>query len=87
MMEDILAFVRVQQERRRDILEEACERMLTNPRGWGVLVVDEEVINFRDLKGELSYTAGLHPGVPFGHIFQFPSEAAVDRWQDRGCPR
>jgi hypothetical protein len=70
-------------------LEEMAERMLTDPEGRGIMVIldpmasfDEQLMRFTGTR-----TYRLDPGVPFGHIFEFPSEAAVDEWRARGCPQ
>jgi hypothetical protein len=60
-------------------LETMAERMLVDPAGRGIMVVLDSEAGTR--------TYRLDPGVPFGHIFEFPSQDAVERWRDLGCPR
>jgi hypothetical protein len=65
-------------EQAHKTLEEMCERMLVDPEGRGVMVVlDSE---------SLTRTYSLSEYVPWGHIFEFPSQDAVERWHDRGSP-
>lgn len=57
--------------RHNDILERACERMLTDPRGWGVLA-HESVMKFSfdgpTYSARVEYRVCLSPSVPFGQI-------------------
>jgi hypothetical protein len=59
-------------------LEEMVERMLTDPESRGIMVVLDQEQQTRSYR--------LDADIPFGHIFEFPSLAAVDEWRARGCP-
>lgn len=50
-------------------VEAACERMLTDPRGWGVLVTTTYA-SFDPASGKIgaSWSVDLSPDVPFGEI-------------------
>lgn len=72
-------------------LEMALEKMLTDPRGWGLLEVGgglEPIALDEPLPDVLwvRYEYALDPGVPFGLKASFPSWDAVERWREAGCP-
>lgn len=87
----ILGLVRDRMLLEVNAYEMMVERMLTDPRGWGILQVGGEIepINFDEpLPDMLSmrYEYALDEGVPFGHTFQLPTWEAVERWREAGCP-
>jgi hypothetical protein len=59
-------------EERADALEAACERMLTDPRGWGVLEHDYG----------LRWTVELSPDVP---LYEVHTHKAVEGRPCAGC--
>lgn len=75
-------------------LEEMAERMLVSdpPAGIAVVLTSKRDLSFEpDLDGvyrmEDYRQYRLDPGVPFGHIYEFPSIEAYEVWHERGCPR
>lgn len=60
------------------VMEEWCERSITDPESRGVMMIqDPATLTTRIC---LSYL------VPYGHVYEFPTEGSVDRWIERGCP-
>lgn len=56
---------------RHAAIEEMCERMLTDPRGWGILVVtDYGSLDVVDGKVSVTASVELSPDVPFGEIHE-----------------
>lgn len=54
-------------------LEAACEEMLTDPRGWGVLVHVHEpqlITEGEHFTMTETRTLGLSPAVPFGEVHE-----------------
>lgn len=59
-----------------ELLEEMCERSLTDPAGRGVVVIGSD----------MAYSMGLDEHVPYGHVYHFPSQHAYEEWQEAGWP-
>ena len=84
--ESILEQVLGHRRRENEALEMMCEQMLTDPRGWGILVIRDQVISFDEpFKMQIEY--GLNEFIPFGHIYEFPSRDAFATWVAKGAPR
>lgn len=76
-----------------DALEEMIERMLTTSGSGGIAIIidnlavpmhPEEHDDMLRVVGTRHYR--LDPGVPFGRMYEFPSMAAYELWQERGRP-
>lgn len=91
-METIAEMVSRLARERAELKEIMAETMLTDPRGWGILVIEQDqVVSVEDVLREdrtlsLQIQWRLDPDVPFGRIYQFSSEAGVLAWRDRGAP-
>lgn len=62
--------------RRNDVIERACEIAVQYGK-HGVIVIDKDT-------STLAYPSIL---VPYGELYQFPSDDAFDRWVENGCPK
>lgn len=75
---------------RNDHIERWVERMLVTPDAPGIALIEGETRI--DLTEENGYSLiaedkiGLHPGVPFGHIYRFRNEGSFLAWVANGCP-
>ncbi|WNN94040.1 hypothetical protein SEA_FREGLEY_14 [Microbacterium phage Fregley] len=75
-------------------LEEMVERMLVSPIRVGIAVVldnsfdtaMDDAMQGREHKVYSYRHYRLDEHVPFGHIYEFPSMASYELWQERGCP-
>lgn len=74
-------------------LEEIAEKMLADGTQGIVMIQVEPEYDFRGglLHDQMTTSTGktmlgLHPKVPFGTIFEFPSMESFRAWTDRGWP-
>lgn len=76
-----------QAEQQNAALREQVEKMLADG-AQGIVMIQTTLLE--DDKDGMRMRAvtklGLHPCVPFGHVFEFPSEAAFHAWAERGYP-
>lgn len=80
-------FVLSQIRLEHNALEEMAERMLVSPVRVGIAVIINEIIDLDNLEAVGMRHYRLDEHVPFGHIYEFPSMAAYEAWQERGCPQ
>lgn len=67
-------------------IEEMVERMPVSPIPCGIVVVISEIVDFDDFDASSTRQYRLDPHVPFGHLYEFPSMQAYERWRERGHP-
>lgn len=78
--------------RRDAVLERICEAAVQSGQ-YGVLVIDptlDPVISLDTIGDSISvtgdYIVEVSALIPYGHVFTFPSRAAVDNWVRNGRP-
>lgn len=76
-------------EQQNEALREHAEKMLADgTQGIAMIQIPPTVEEGEDgsIRAVGHTKIGLHPRVPFGHVFEFPSERAFHAWAERGYP-